>query len=108
MELTIVIGIIGILAVASIPSYKYFVSKSVINSCLQEVKNYTNNVLYSLHDQDNELVSSSPVINSCDTITDAQGWTLQTQDKIVATVSSLPNIRIICDVPNGGICKTVY
>lgn len=108
MELTIVIAIVGILAVAFIPSYKYFVSKSVVNSCLQEAKNYTNNVLYSLHDQDNEIVSSSPVTHACDTITNAQGWTLQTQDKIVATVSSPANIRIICDVPSGGICKVVY
>ena len=101
----IVIAIIGVLAIIAIPAYQSLVSKSISNSCLQEAKSYANDVLYSLHDQDEQTLPSAPKISACDTITDAQGWTLETQKKIVATVNSPAIIRIECDVSNGGSCK---
>lgn len=107
VELMIVMAIIGILAVIAIPSYRYLIDGSLINSCLQEAKSYTNDVLYLLHDQDNDSLPTAPKVSACDTITDAQGWTLETQRKIIATVDTSPIIRIECDVPNGGSCKVM-
>ena len=103
----IVVAIIGILAAIAIPSYRYLISESLINSCLQEAKSYTNDVLYLLHDQANDSLPSAPRISACDTITDAQGWTIETQQKIIATVNSPITIRIECDIPNGGSCKVM-
>lgn len=107
IELMIVIAIVGILAAISIPSYRYFISESLVSSCLQEAKSYTNDVLYSLHDQANDSLPTAPKVSACDTITDAQGWALETQRKIIATVNTSPIIRIECDVPNGGSCKVM-
>ena len=103
----IVIVIIGVLVAIAIPNYQRFVAKSVINSCLQEAKSYTNDVLYSLHDQDINSLPSAPKVSACYTITNADGWTLVTQRKIVATIKYPVNIRIVCDVPEGGSCKVV-
>ena len=105
VELMIVVLIIGILSAITIPSYHLYISKAQSNTCLSEVKSYSNNILYILNDRDDSSFPIAPVISACQSITDATGWTLATQQKIVAIAKSPSNARIECDIPNGSPCR---
>ncbi|MGP4952495.1 prepilin-type N-terminal cleavage/methylation domain-containing protein [Psychrobacter sp. T6-1] len=101
IELMIVVAIIGILAAIAIPAYQNYVSKSQRNACLSEVKNYSDQVFILLNDYDSGSVPVAPNINACQSITDANGWTAATQQKIVAIAKSPSDARIECNIPNG-------
>lgn len=49
----------------------------------------------------------APAVGACKSITDATGWTLLTQQKILATAKSPSNARIECDIPNGSPCRVL-
>lgn len=104
-ELMIVVVIIGILSAIIIPIYHSYVSEAQSNACLSEAKSYSNDVLYMLNDQDDSTSPRSPIVRACMSLTDASGWTLDTQQKIVAIAKSPSNTRIECDVPNGSPCR---
>lgn len=105
IELMIIVAIIGILAAIAIPSYQSYVSQSYGKACLSETRNYSIQVYLSINDPDNTTLPIAPVVNSCQSITDATGWTLATQQKIVAVAKSPSNARIECDIPNGSPCR---
>lgn len=105
IEVIIVVAIIGILAAIAIPIHSQYVKDAQRSACLSEVKSYSNNVFYLLNDQDDITIPAAPTINACHSMTDATGWTLDTQQKIIAVVKSPSNIRIECDIPNGSPCK---
>ena len=105
MEMLIVVAIIGILAAITIPIYKQYLQDAQRSSCLSEAKNYSNKVFYELNDQDDSSLPVAPVISTCESITDAKGWTLDTQQKIIAVAKSPSNARIECDIPNGSPCR---
>lgn len=104
VELMIVVGIIGILSAIAIPSYYKYTADSHKSACISEVKGYSNYVFTIVNDQEDESVTIAPSISSCDSITDATGWTLDTQQKIVAVAKAPSNARIECDIPNGSPC----
>ncbi len=103
----IVVVIIAILTTILVPSYHSYVSKVQSKACLSEAKSYSNNTLYILSDQNVSTVPSKPTMNSCKSITDATGWTLATQQKIIAVAKNPSNARIECDLPNGAPCKVL-
>ena len=105
IELMIVVAIISILSAIAIPSYHLYVSEAQSKACLSEAKSYSNNVLYMLNDQDDHTIPSMPTLSACISITDATGWTLETQQKIVAVAKPPSNARIECDIPNGSPCR---
>lgn len=105
IEAMIVIAIIGLLASIALPSYQQYVRETRNSSCLSEAKNYSNEVLYKLQDQDNSSSPNEPIIIACSSITDASGWTLATQQKIVAVAKAPSSTRIECDIPNGAPCQ---
>ena len=105
IELMIVVVIIGLLAAIAIPSYTVFTARAENNACLGEAKAYSNHVYLALNDQEADSVPDAPPLDSCLTMTDATGWTLATQEIIIATSKSSPASRILCDVPNGNPCK---
>lgn len=105
IELMIVVVIIGILSAIAIPSYYSYIIKGQSNACLSEAKSYSNDVLYILNDQDDSTIPSSPTVKACMSITDATGWTLDTQQKIIANAKPPLNARIECDIPNGSPCR---
>lgn len=105
IELMIVVVIIGLLAAIAIPSYSVFTARAKDNACLGEAKAYSNHVYLALNDQEADSVPDTPPLDSCLTMTDATGWTLATQEIIIATSKSSPASRILCDVPNGNPCK---
>ena len=107
IEMMIVVSIISILAAIAIPSYQQYVQSAQLSSCLSEAKNYSNKVFYELNDQDNKTLPTAPLISACHSITDATGWVLETQQKIIAVASSPSNARIECDIPNGASCIVV-
>lgn len=107
IELTVIIAIIGILAAISMPIYQDYVTHASTHSCLFEVKNYSNDVSYTINDQDNDTVPSAPRLKACYSITDATGWTLVTQQKIIAIAKSPSDARIECDLPNGSSCRVL-
>ena len=107
IEIMIVVSIIGILAAIAIPSYQSNVSKARSHACLSEAKSYSNNVLYTLNDQDNSTVPIAPTLGACQSITDATGWTLETQQQIIAMAKSPSAARIECDIPNGSPCRVL-
>ena len=107
IELMILVTIIGILATIAIPAYRSYVSKSQSSACLSEVKRYSIQVYLAINDPDVGVLPVAPVVGACESITDATGWTLQTQQKIVAIAKSPSNARIECDIPNGSPCKIV-
>ena len=105
IEVLIVIGIIGVLVAVAVPNYQQYLKESRKSACLSEAKNYSNKVFYILNDEsDNSVVPIAPVITACQSITDATGWTLNTQQKIVAVAKAPSNVRIECDIPNGTPC----
>jgi type IV pilus assembly protein PilA len=106
IEILIVIAVIGILVAVAVPNYQQYIKEAKKSACLAEVKNYSNNVFYVLNDEnDSSTLPVTPVITSCQSITDATGWTLQTQQKIIAVAKSPSNARIECDIPNGSPCR---
>ncbi|MBP2279372.1 type IV pilus assembly protein PilA [Psychrobacter sp. PL19] len=107
IEVMIVVVIIGILAAIAIPSYRSYVGNAQSGACLLEVKGYSNKVFHTLNDQDDSTLPVAPVTGACQSITDATGWTLDTQQKIIATVKSSLNAQIECDIPNGAPCRVL-
>lgn len=104
IEMMIVVAIIGVLAAIALPSYQSNVSKARSHACLSEAKSYSNNVFYTLNDQDDDTIPTSPILSACQSITDATGWTFDTQQKIIAIAKPPSNTRIECDIPNGSPC----
>ena len=104
IEMMIVVAIIGILAAVAMPSYQLHVSKVRSHACLSEAKSYSNNVFYILNDQNNDTIPISPILSACQSMTDATGWTPETQQKIIAIAKLPSNARIECDIPNGTPC----
>ena len=107
IELMIVVAIIGILSTIIIPVYHSYVSEAQSNACLSEAKSYSNNVLYILNDQDDSSFPIAPVVSTCQSITDATDWTLETQKKIIAIAKPPSNAHIECDIPNGSPCRAL-
>ena len=107
IEILIVVTIIGILSSIAIPTYYNYTAEAQQSACILEVKNYSNDVFTLLNDQDKDTVSKAPVTSACQSITNATGWTLNTQQKIVAVAKAPSNARIECDIPNGTPCKIV-
>lgn len=105
IELMVIVAIIGTLVSIVVPNYQNYVKKAQLSSCLSEAKSYSNNVLYALNDQEDSTIPSAPVIRACMSITDATGWTLKTQQKIIAIAKPPSNARIECDIPNGSPCR---
>lgn len=107
IEIMIVVAIIGILTAIAIPNYQSNVSKARSHACLSESKSYSNDVLYTFNDQDDSTVPIAPTLGACQSITDATGWTLATQQKIIAIAKSPSTARIECDIPNGSPCRVL-
>jgi len=105
IELMIAVAIIGILASIAIPSYNQYITKTQQSACMSEVKAYSNHIYYLLNDQDDNTVATAPMPSACVSITDATGWTLATQQKVIALAKPPSNARIECDIPNGTPCK---
>ena len=104
IELMTVVVIVALLAAVDIPSYQVYTNKTRANACLSEAKSYGNEVFVLLNDEDFASTPKSPILNSCQFITDATGWTLDTWQKIEAIAKSPSNVRIECDIPNGTPC----
>ena len=108
VEMMIVVVIIGLLAAIATPLYTQYISKAQQGACLSEVKSYSNKVFYTLNDEKHTSVSlAAPVISACQSITDATGWTIATQQKILAVAKAPSNARIECDIPNGASCRVL-
>lgn len=107
IEVMIVVAIIGIIYAIAIPSYYKYVVNAQQSACLSEAKAYSNNVLYALNDKDDNTLPTSPITSTCQSITDATGWTLATWQKIEAVAKSPSNARIECDIPNGTPCQVL-
>lgn len=107
IELIIGIAIIGILAAISIPAYRSYVGNSQSKACLLEAKAYSNHVFILINDPNNNVLPTVSATGACQDITDATGWTLKTQQKIIAIAKSPSNVRIECDIPNGSPCRVL-
>lgn len=107
VEIMMVVAVIGILIAIAIPSYQIYVVKAQDNACMTEAKKYSNNVYTVLNDQDISTSPIGPNTLACQSITDATGWTLETQQEIVAIAKPPSNARIKCDIPNGAPCIVV-
>ncbi len=105
VEMMIVVVIIGLLAAIATPLYTQYISKAQQSACLSEVKSYSNQVSSILNDQEETTIPTASTISACQSITDATGWTLETQQKIIATARLPSNARIECDIPNGSSCR---
>ena len=107
IELMIVVVIIGILAAIAIPAYRAYVAEAQNSACLSEVKRYSIQVYLAINDPEAGISPVAPVVSACQSITDDTGWTLATQQKIVAVAKSPSNARIECDIPNGSPCRVL-
>ncbi len=107
IELMIVIAIISLLAVISVSTYTTYVEKSQSTACLSEAKAYSNHVFILINDPNNNVLPTESALGACQTITDASGWTLVTQQKIIAIAKSPSSARIECDIPNGSPCRVL-
>lgn len=107
IELMIVVAIIGILASIAIPAYQSFITRSQANACLLEARAYSTQVYVLINDQDDTTFPIAPVVNACQSITDATGWTLATQQIVVAIAKPSSNARVECDIPNGTPCRLI-
>lgn len=105
IELMIVVAIIGALASIAIPAYQGYISRAYNNACLSEARNYSIQVYLAINDPEVGVLPIAPVVSACESITDATGWTVATQQKILATAKSPSNARIECDIPNGSPCR---
>jgi len=107
IELLIAIAVIGLLAAIALPNYIQYIGNAQRNACLAEVKSYSDHVFYMLNDQNDSTQPTAPDTGACQSITDATGWTLETQQKIIAIAKPSLNARIECDLPNGSPCIVV-
>lgn len=98
------VAIIGVLAAIAIPAYRSYVIRAQSSACLSEVKRYSDQVYLSINDPDIDVLPVAPVVGACKSITDATGWTLETQQKIIAIAKPPSNARIECDIPKGTPC----
>jgi len=105
IELVITVAIISILFTISVSSYHQYLAETQQGACLSEAKNYSNKVFYELNGQDSSTLPVAPTLSACESITDATGWTLETQQKIIAIAKPPSNARIECDIPNGSPCR---
>lgn len=88
-------------------NYQQYIKEARRGDCLSEINNYSKYVFYMLNDGNDITLIETSVINACQFITDATGWTLDTQQKIIATAKSPSNVRIECDIPNGSPCRVL-
>lgn len=107
VEIMIVVAIVGSLAAIAIPNYYQYIKNAQQGACMSEVKVYSDQVLYMLNDLNDNTISISPAISACHSITDATGWTLATQKKIIGIAKSPSSARIECDIPNGLPCRVL-
>ena len=107
IEIMITVVVIGILAAISIPLYQDYARQASIHSCLSETKSYSNDVFYTLNDQNVSTSPGSPTVRACQSITDATDWTLSTQGLLIGVPKSESTIRIECSVISGSSCKLV-
>lgn len=107
VEIMIVVAIISILTAITVPSYQSYISNANRAACLSEVKAYSNNVFYMLNARYDAALLTEPTLSACQSITDATGWTIATQQKIIAVAKSPSNARIECDLPNGSSCLVI-
>lgn len=101
----ITVALLSILTAIAIPSYNQYIAKAQQNACMSEAKAYSNHIYYLLNDQDDNTVPTVPKSSACVSITDATGWTLETQQKIIAIAKPPSDTRIECDIPNGAPCR---
>lgn len=107
IELMIVVAILCVLAAIALPLYQKQAAIASTKACMQEAKAYSNSVAYSLFDQDDSTVPAASVVKSCETITDASAWTIDTMQRIVAKAKLPSKATIECDLPKGVPCKTL-
>lgn len=107
IELMIVVAILGILMAIALPAYHHQAATAATRACMHEAKGYSNSVAYALFDQDDSTDPVAPVVKSCETITDASGWTIETMQKVVAKAKLPSKATIECDVPKGVPCKAL-
>ena len=105
VELMVVVAIIGILFAIALPLYQKQSSIASTRACMQEAKAYSNSVAYNLFDQDDTTLPLAPVIRSCETITDASSWTIDSMNIINARPKYPSEETIECDLPNGVPCR---
>ena len=105
IELIITVAIISILFTISVSSYHKYLAETQQGACLSEAKNYSNKVFYELNDQDISTSPIAPNTLACQSMTDATGWTLETQQEIIAIAKPPSNARIECNIPNGAPCR---
>lgn len=104
IELMIVVAIIGVLTTIALPTYGSYLEEARMHACLSEVKNYSNHIFILINEPNPNALPTAPAVSACASISDATGWTLETQKKIFAVAKSPSNARIECDIPNSTPC----
>lgn len=107
IELMVVVASIGILAAIAIPAYRSYVAEAQSSACMSEVKRYSIQVYLSVNDPEKGVLPIAPIVSACQSVTDATGWTVVTQQKIYAVSKAPSHARIECDIPNGNRCKVL-